>query len=73
MVVALRPAPPGVVQACELPEDCTRQRLVPRGLLGGAVDGAVYHHRALIHVHGPGTLRPGPGVQPGRCPARRCP
>ncbi|MGI5142875.1 hypothetical protein [Streptomyces sp. CA-106110] len=59
MVVALRPAPTGVVQACELPEDYTRQRLVLRDLLGGAVDGGVYHRRALIHVPGPGALNPG--------------
>jgi hypothetical protein len=58
MVVALRPAPTGVFQACGLPEDYTRQRLVLRGLLGGAVDGAVYHRRALSPLFLPPVPKP---------------
>ncbi|MET9879241.1 hypothetical protein ABZZ36_32135 [Actinacidiphila glaucinigra] len=48
-----------MVQAFELPEDYSRQRQVLCALLEGTVDGAVYHRRALIHVHGQGSLSPG--------------
>lgn len=58
MVAALRLEVTGVVETFELPEDYTRQRQVLRALLIGAVDGAVYHRRALIHVHGQGSLSP---------------
>ncbi|MFF3950543.1 hypothetical protein ACFYYN_37905 [Streptomyces sp. NPDC001902] len=58
MVAALRLEVTGVVETFELPEDYTRQRHVLRALLSGAVDGAVYHRRALIHVHGQGSLSP---------------
>ncbi|MFJ5218710.1 hypothetical protein ACIP98_28815 [Streptomyces sp. NPDC088354] len=56
MAAAVRLDPEGSFEAFDLPADYTRQRLVLRGLLGGAVDGAVYHRRALIHVHGEGAL-----------------
>ncbi|MDX3075856.1 hypothetical protein [Streptomyces sp. MI02-7b] len=59
MVAALRLEVTGAVQGFELPEDYTRQRRVLRSLLGGAVDGAVYHRRALLHVHGHGALSVG--------------
>ncbi|MFD8079274.1 hypothetical protein ACFV3E_42390 [Streptomyces sp. NPDC059718] len=58
MVAALRLEVTGVVESFELPEDSTRARQVLRALLSGAVDGAVYHRRALIHVHGQGSLSP---------------
>ncbi|MDX3075879.1 hypothetical protein [Streptomyces sp. MI02-7b] len=55
----MRLEPDGVFEAFDLPEDYTRQRQVLRALLGGHVDGAVYHRRALIHVHGEGALSVG--------------
>ncbi|MEU0186729.1 hypothetical protein ABZ312_37095 [Streptomyces sp. NPDC006207] len=58
MVAALRLEVTGVVETFELPEDYPRQRQVLRALLSGAVDGSVYHRRALIHVHGQGSFSP---------------
>ncbi|MEU1623132.1 hypothetical protein ABZ479_38315 [Streptomyces sp. NPDC005722] len=58
MVAALRLEVTGMVAPFELPEDSTRQRQVMRALLSGVVDGTVYQRRALIHVHGQGSLNP---------------
>lgn len=58
MVTAVRLEPTGAVETFDLPEHYVRQRRTLRSILSGAVDGAVYHRRALIHAHHAGAFGP---------------
>ncbi|MEU8481043.1 hypothetical protein [Streptomyces hygroscopicus] len=52
---ALRIDPDATSSRLDLPADQAAQRDMLRSLIGGSPDQAVYHRRALLHVHGSGT------------------
>ncbi|MGW0778414.1 hypothetical protein ACWD01_33405 [Streptomyces sp. NPDC002835] len=57
MITALRIETDGSAERLTFRGDGHKQRQVLRALLGDTVDPALYHRRALLHVHGSGATQ----------------